>query len=66
LSPRGLFLSFKVISGLKINLVKSELVLVENVDNVVGLAGTMGCRGSSLTLKYLGLPLGASYKAKHI
>jgi hypothetical protein len=31
-------LCFKVVSGLKINLVKSELVLLGNVDNVDGLA----------------------------
>jgi hypothetical protein len=63
---RCLFLCFEAVSGLKINLAKSELVLVGNVDNVDGLAGIMGCGVSSLPLKYLGLPLGASYKAKHI
>jgi hypothetical protein len=62
-----LFLCFEAISGLKINLVMSELVPVGNVGNVEGLAGILGCRVSSLSLKYLGLPLGASsYKAKFI
>jgi hypothetical protein len=51
---------------LKINLAKSKLVPVGNVENVVGLAGILGCSVSSLHLKYLGLPLGASYKAKYI
>jgi hypothetical protein len=37
---------------------KSALVLVGNVDNVVVLAGILGCVTSSLPLKYLGLPLG--------
>lgn len=37
-----------------------------NVDHVDGLAGILGCGVFSLPLKYLGLPLGASYKAKHI
>jgi hypothetical protein len=37
-----------------------------NVDNVVGLVGIMSYEVSSLPLKYLGIPLRASYKAKHI
>jgi hypothetical protein len=59
-----LFLCFKVVSSLKINLVKSELVPVGNVNNVEDLVCILGCRVSSLTMKYLGFPLGASYKAK--
>jgi hypothetical protein len=61
---RALFLSYEVVSGLKINLAKSELVLVGNVYNLDGLAGILGCRVSSLPLKYLGLLLGASYKGQ--
>lgn len=34
--------------------------------NVEGLASILGCRVSSLSMKYLGLPLGASFKAKSI
>jgi hypothetical protein len=45
---------------------KSAFVLVGNVDNVVELAGTLGCVTSSLPLKYLGLPLRAHFKAKAI
>jgi hypothetical protein len=37
-----------------------------NVDNMGELAGILGCGTSSLPLKYLGIPLGASYKAKSI
>ena len=37
-----------------------------NVNNVATLAWMLGCGVSSLPMKYLGLPLGASYKAKHI
>jgi hypothetical protein len=54
------------VSGLKINLAKSELVPVGDVDDVAGLAGIMACEVVSLPLKYLDLPLGASYKTKHI
>uniref|UniRef100_A0A2N9EUU7 Reverse transcriptase domain-containing protein n=1 Tax=Fagus sylvatica TaxID=28930 RepID=A0A2N9EUU7_FAGSY len=63
---RGVFIWFQAISGLKINLSKSELVPVGQVTNVPELAGILGCRVASLPLTYLGLPLGASYKSKSI
>lgn len=59
----ALFLCFEIVSGLKVTLAKSELVLVDNVD---GLAGILGCGVSSLPLKYLSVLLVASYKAKSI
>jgi len=59
-----LFVCFVAISGLKINVSKSELVPIGDVDDVGGLTCTLGCRVASLLMKYLGLPLGASYKAK--
>lgn len=62
----ALFLCFKATSSLKINLVKSELVLVGNVNNVDGLANILGCWVSSLPMKYLGLPLETSFKAKYV
>jgi len=37
-----------------------------NVLNVSGLACIMGCRVSSLPIKYLGFPLGAPFEAKFI
>jgi hypothetical protein len=43
-----------------------ELVPVGIDDNVEGLASILGCGVSSLPLKYLGLSLGTSYKAKSI
>ena len=49
--------------GLKVNFAKSELV---HVAHVVRLVGVLSCGVSSLPVKYLDLPLGASYKAKHI
>jgi hypothetical protein len=33
------------------------------VDNIGELANILGCNVASLPMKYLGLPLGASYKA---
>jgi hypothetical protein len=62
----SLFLLFEDVSGLKENLAKSELIPMGNVDNVAGFAWNLGYGVSSLPLKYLGLLLEASYKAKHI
>jgi hypothetical protein len=50
--------------GLKINLAKSEIVPVSEVGE--GLASILECRVASLPMKYLGLPLGAPYKASTI
>jgi hypothetical protein len=60
------FLCFEAASGLRINMAKLELVLVGNVSNVEGLVSILGCRVSSLPMKYLGLPLGASFKIKSV
>ena len=53
-------------SGLRINLGKSELVPVGDVLNFPELVEILGCRESALPLKHLGLPLGASFKDKSI
>jgi hypothetical protein len=37
-----------------------------NADDVVRLARILGCGVVSLHLKYFGLPMGESYKAKHL
>ena len=57
---------FEVVSGLKINLGKSELVLVGMVDNLDLLLIVLGCKQGTLPMKYLGLPLGAKFKDKAI
>jgi hypothetical protein len=57
---------YKAALGLKVNLAKSELITIGNIDLVGSLAEILGCGVSSLPVKYLGLPLGASNKAKHI
>jgi hypothetical protein len=56
-----LFLCFEAVLGLKINLAKSELVPVSNVNNVEDLARILGCKVSSLLMKYLGLPPSVSF-----
>jgi hypothetical protein len=59
---RCLLLCFEAVSGLRINLSKSEIVLVGAVGDVEELASILGCGVASLPIKYLGLPLGAKYK----
>ena len=59
---KGVFIWFQAVSGLKINLGKSELVPVGDEVVVEELAGILGCKVSSLPLQYLGLPLGSGYK----
>jgi len=60
-----LFLCFEVTSSLNINLAKSKLVPVVNIEHVERLARILGCGVSSFPVNYLSLPLGASYNAKH-
>ena len=59
---REVLTRFKEVLGLRINLGKSKLVPVGVVHNLDVLVGLLGCRHSSLPLKYLGLPLGAKFK----
>ena len=54
---------FKAASGLRINLAKSELITVEEVEDIEEMAVELGCRVGSLPTVYLGLPLGAHHKA---
>jgi hypothetical protein len=60
---RCLLLCFEVVLGMKINLSKSEIVLVSDVE---GLASILGCSVPSLLTKCLGLPLVSHYKASTI
>ena len=58
----GILTWFKAILGLRINLNKSEIILVGRV-NVGVLVTELGCGIGSLPFLYLGLPLGASHKS---
>ncbi len=60
------FTWFEAIYGLKINLGKSEIVLVGEVSNINILVDILGCHLGSFPMKYLGMPLRASYKEKNI
>lgn len=59
---RCILLRFQIISGLKINMAKSELVKIGDRREERQLVDVLGCRVSDLPLKYLGLPLGAKFK----
>ena len=54
-----LLMWFEAISGLCINLNKSEILPMGRVENVELLAAELGCKVGSLPSTYLGLPLGA-------
>lgn len=61
---RCILLCFEAISGLKVYLVKSELVLVGIVASIEELAAFLSCSVSPLPLKYLGLLLGAIFNSR--
>jgi hypothetical protein len=63
LSSKSLFFFFFFALGLKVNLAKSDLILVGDVDQIGDI---LGYGVAILPVKYLGLPLGASYKSIHI
>jgi hypothetical protein len=54
----ALLVCFEAVVGLKV------LLPVSPIDNMGRLAGLLGCGVGDLPLKYLGLPLGASFKLK--
>ena len=53
---------FEAMSGLNVNLDKSEIIVMGRVENVEELAIEFGCKVSKLPSSYLGLPLGACFK----
>ena len=53
-----ILLWFKAISALKINLDKSSILPVRDVENLEALVAELGCRTWTLPSTYLGLPLG--------
>ncbi|RVW70288.1 LINE-1 retrotransposable element ORF2 protein [Vitis vinifera] len=54
---------FEAASGLRINLAKSEIIPVGEVEDTLELAAELGCRVGSLPSHYLGLPLGVPNRA---
>ena len=66
LHVRLLLLGFQAVTDLKVNVAKSEIVPIEEVNNVQALAEFLGCRVGALLMTYLGMQLGASYKSPSI
>ena len=58
-----LLMWFKAISSLKINMNKSEIILVGSVENVDVLAQELRSKIGNLPSSYLGLPLGAKHNS---
>ncbi|RVW46561.1 LINE-1 reverse transcriptase-like [Vitis vinifera] len=54
---------FEAASGLRINLAKSELIPIGEVEEIEEMAVELGCKVGALPSVYLGLPLGAHHKA---
>ncbi|RVW44756.1 putative ribonuclease H protein [Vitis vinifera] len=57
---------FEAASGLRINLAKSEIIPVGEVDEILEMAVELGCKVGQLPSTYLGLPLGAPNKADYV
>lgn len=59
---RCLLLMFEAVSSLKVNLQKSKMMGVGDVESFNHLAGILECRVVSLPVTYLGLPLGGNQR----
>ncbi|RVX07536.1 putative ribonuclease H protein [Vitis vinifera] len=57
---------FEAVSGLRINLAKSEIIPVGEVEEILEMAVALGCKVGQLPSTHLGLPLGASNKATFV
>jgi hypothetical protein len=54
---RLILLCFEAVSGLRVNLGKSVIVAIGEVENMGALANILGCSVAGLPMKYLGMPL---------
>ena len=63
---RLLLLSFQAVTGLKVNVHKSEMVPIGEVDDVHALTEILDCRVGELPMSYLSMPLGASHNSPSI
>ena len=59
---RIVLIFFEAITGLKVNVGKSEIVPVGDAGNLNALAHTLCCKVGTLPMRDLGMPLGAHYK----
>ena len=63
---RCVLLCFEAVSGLKVNLAKSEITPIGDVAQLEVLTNILGCKLSFLPITYLGLPLGATFKDRKV
>jgi hypothetical protein len=57
---------FEAVTGLKVNMSKSEMVLVGEVRSMLVLVDILCCWIGELLMTYLGMPLRASFKSLSI
>ena len=57
---------FEALSGLRINLSKSEIFLVGEIENAEELVVELGCKVGSLPSSYLALPISAPHKSARV
>ncbi|RVW48600.1 putative ribonuclease H protein [Vitis vinifera] len=57
---------FEAVSRLRINLAKSEIIPVGEVEEILEMVVELGCKVGQLPSTYLGLPLGAPNKASSV
>ena len=60
---RRVLTCFEAVTGLRVNMSKSEIIPIREVDNLSSLADILSCRIGALPMTYLGMALGASFKA---
>ncbi|KAF9589868.1 hypothetical protein IFM89_029108 [Coptis chinensis] len=61
-----ILLIFEAVTGLKMNMAKTSLFAVSEIDNFEDLARVMGCEVMKLSCRNLELPLEATYKSKTV
>jgi hypothetical protein len=60
---RRVLTCFETVTGLRVNMSKSEMVPIWEVTNLSYLVDILSCRIGTLPMTYLGMPLGSSFKA---
>ena len=60
---RRVLTCFEAVTGLRVNMSKSEMVPIWEVTNLSYLVDILSCRIGTLPMTYLGMPLGSSFKA---
>jgi hypothetical protein len=60
---RRVLTCFEAVTSLRVNMSKSEMMPIGEVENLSSLVDILSCRIEALPMSYLGMPLGASFKA---